>query len=289
MQEAVEIGVIGGTGVSAMEGLEEARTLSLDTPFGAPSSDVVVGRIAGRRVAFLSRHGAHHALLPSEIPYRANVYALKLLGVSKAFGLSAVGSLRERLAPRSLIVPDQFLDRTRHRADTFFGDGIVAHVSMADPFSGALRHTLVDAAHDLGLEVEDGGTYLCMEGPQFSTRAESGFYRLVGCHVIGMTAYTEARLFREAEIAYASLNLVTDYDAWRPEEPGAHFGEIAGVVRENAERGQAVVRRAIERVPRGPLPENSALDHALVTPLARVPPATRERLRAILGARLADL
>lgn len=281
--QTAEIGVIGGTGLYAMAGLTGVQDLQLETPYGSPSSGIRVGVLGGRRVAFLARHGPGHRLLPAEIPYRANVYALKLLGVGKVLAVSAVGSLREELPPRQLVVPDQFLDRTRHRVDTFFGDGLVAHVSLADPFSHELRSVLLSAARDLGHEPRDGGTYLCMEGPQFSTRAESRFYRQIGCDVIGMTALTEARLCREAELPYASLNLVTDYDAWRPQEQGTSASEILAVLRDNAHVAEQVLAAAIPRVPTGPLPEHGALRTALVTPLAQVPPDTLRRLAAILA------
>jgi len=280
---AAEIGIIGGTGLYDMEGLEEIQDLDLETPYGKPSSPVRTGLLRERRVAFIARHGPGHRFLPTEVPYRANIYALKLLGVSKLFGASAVGSLREELPPRMLVVPDQFLDRTRHRADTFFGDGLVVHVSMAEPFSEPMRRALIQAARDRAHDVQDGGTQICMEGPQFSTRAESLIWKRLGCDVIGMTALTEARLAREAEIAYASLNLVTDYDAWREEESGVEAAEIMAVLKDNAHVGQAVLRRAVALAPKGDLPENHALRTALITPLAQVPGATKERLAAILA------
>jgi 5'-methylthioadenosine phosphorylase len=282
-QVRAEIGLIGGTGLYDMQGFEDVQDVQLHTPYGEPSSPLRCGTIEGRRVAFLARHGEGHRLLPTEVPYRANIYALKLLGVEKVLAASAVGSLQEELPPRTLVVPDQLYDRTRHRPDTFFGDGLVAHVSLAEPFAPTLRTVLLEAAAAAGHEAVDGGTQVCMEGPQFSTRAESLFYRGQGFHVIGMTALSEARLCREAEIAYASLNLVTDYDAWRPEEAGVDAAEVLEVLRENSHRAQAVLRTAVPRVPTGPLPENRVLRAALVTPLPRVPPATRERLRAILA------
>ena len=277
-----EIGLIGGTGLYDMEGLADVQDVEVATPYGPPSSPIRCGTLSGRRVAFLSRHGPGHRLLPSEIPYRANVYALKSLGVSKVFAASAVGSLREELPPRTLVVPDQILDRTRHRPDTFFGDGLVVHVSLAEPFAPALREALLAAAQEVGHPAVDGGTYICMEGPQFSTRAESLFYRSIGAHVIGMTALTEARLCREAEIAYASLNLVTDYDAWRPEEAGVDTAEILKVLHDNSHRAKEVLAAVVARVPTGDLPENGVLRAALITPLHRVPPATLERVRAIV-------
>lgn len=284
---SAEIGIIGGTGLYGMDDLEDVRELEIETPYGVPSSTIRMGRVAGRDVAFIARHGPGHRLLPTEVPYRANIYALKLLGVSKILAVSAVGSLVEELPPRALVVPDQCLDRTRHRPDTFYGDGLVVHVSMAEPFAAALREALIDAARSLGHDVRDGGTQICMEGPQFSTRAESLIWKGLGCHVIGMTALTEARLAREAEIAYATLNQVTDYDAWRPEEAGVDTAEILEVLHDNADVGKAVLRAAVERVPAGPLPENGVLKTAMITPLEKVPEATVERLRAILAPYLA--
>ncbi len=284
---SAEIGLIGGTGLYDMQGLSDVREITVETPYGPPSSSVRVGTLEGRSIAFLARHGEGHRLLPSEVPYRANVYALKMLGVSKVLALSAVGSLVEELPPRALVVPDQFLDRTRHRADTFFGDGLVAHVSMAEPFAPAMRQVLLEAARAEGHEVRDGGTQICMEGPQFSTRAESLIWKGLGCQVIGMTSFTEARLCREAEIAYANLNMVTDYDAWRPEEAGVDAAEIMAVLRDNAHVGQAVLRAAVARVPSEALPENRVLDAAIITALDKVPAPTIERLRAILSRLLA--
>jgi 5'-methylthioadenosine phosphorylase len=277
-----EIGIFGGTGLYEMEGLGDARDLDVETPFGKPSSRIRVGTLEGRRVAFLSRHDLGHRLLPSEIPYRANVYAMKTLGVGKVVSAGAVGSLREDLPPRTLVVPDQFIDRTHHRPDTFFGEGVVVHVSLADPFAPAVRRALVEGARATGHDVRDGGSYLCMEGPQFSTRAESVWYRAMGCHVIGMTAITEARLCREAEIAYAALSLVTDYDAWRPHEAGVDASEILAVLKENVQAGREVVRAAVARIPTGDLPENRSLESAIVTPLDRIPAETRRRLLPIL-------
>ncbi len=278
-----EIGVLGGTGLYDLAGLEDVEDVVVDTPFGRPSAPIRVGTIEGRRVAFLARHGPKHTLLPTEIPYRANVWAFRALGVRKVFSPSAVGSLREHLPPRTLVVPDQILDRTRHRPDTFFGQGLVAHVSLADPFSPALRDALVEGASRAGHAVHEGGTYLCMEGPQFSTRAESRWYRSVGCDVIGMTCVSEARLCREAEIAFASLSLVTDFDAWREAEEGVRAAEILDVLRENAMAATDIVRAAIPLVPAGDLPEMHALETAMVTPLDAVPAATLDRLAPILA------
>lgn len=278
-----EIGVLGGTGLYHMEGLEDVSDVRVPTPYGDPSATIRVGTLEGRRVAFLARHGEGHHLLPTEIPYRANIYALKLLGVSKALSVGAVGSLKEELPPRKLVVPDQFFDRTRHRQDTFFGDGLVVHVSLADPYAPALRQVLLEAAAEAGHPAHDGGTYVCMEGPQFSTRAESHFYRSLDAAIIGMTTITEARLCREAEIAFAGLSMVTDYDCWRPEEEGVDTAEILAVLKDNADVAQHVLRLAIPKVPEGALPENDVLARSMVTPLASVPGPTLERLDAILA------
>lgn len=278
-----EIGLIGGTGLYDLDGLTDVQDVDVDTPFGSPSSTIRTGTVAGRRVAFLSRHGPGHRLLPSEIPYRANIYALRMLGVQKLLSSSAVGSLREELPPRTMVVPEQILDRTRGRINTFFGDGLVVHVHFGDPFAAALRTTLLDAAASIGEEAYDGGTYVCMEGPQFSTRAESLFYKQTGASVIGMTNVTEARLAREAEIAYATLSLVTDYDAWRPHEDTVDAAQILAVLRDNATRARQILAAAIPRVPEGPLPENDVLGASMITPLDQVPAETRERLQAILA------
>jgi 5'-methylthioadenosine phosphorylase len=277
-----EIGILGGTGLYDMPGLEDVEDVEVETPYGLPSAPLRLGTLEGRRVAFLARHGPHHTLLPGEIPYRANVWALKVLGVSKVLSPSAVGSLREALPPRTLVVPDQILDRTRQRAGTFFGEGIVVHVSLGDPFSEGMRRAILDGARAIGRAVHDGGTYVCMEGPQFSTRAESRWYRGAGGDVIGMTAVTEARLCREAEIAYASLSMVTDFDAWREAEGTVTAAEILDVLRSNAASATEILRAAVPRVPEGSLPENESLRTAIVTPLDRVPPERIERLRPLL-------
>jgi len=278
-----EIGIFGGTGIYDLDDIQDVRDEWLETPYGAPSAHFRIGTVCGRRVAFLARHGEFHRLLPSEIPYKANVWAMKKLGVRKILSPSAVGSLREELPPRTLVVPDQYLDRTRHRPDTFFGDGIVAHVSLGDPFSEGLRQALVTGAKSLDLPVQDGGTYVCMEGPQFSTRAESKWYRSLGGDVIGMTSLTEARLCREAEIAYASLCMVTDYDAWRESEEAVVVSEILEVLKANVEAARQVLCATMPHVPEGPLPENDSLAHAILTPLHEVPEETKIRLGPILG------
>ncbi len=278
-----EIGIFGGTGVYDLEDIQDVTNEWMETPFGEPSAHVRIGTMCGHRVAFLARHGEFHRLLPSDIPYKANIWAMKKLGVRKILSPSAVGSLREDIPPRTMVVPDQYVDRTRHRPDTFFGDGIVAHVALGDPFSEDLRQALLTGAKSLNLPVKDGGTYVCMEGPQFSTRAESKWYRSMGWDVIGMTSLTEARLCREAEIAYASLCMVTDYDAWRESEETVVASEILEVLEDNVKAAREVICAALPHVPEGPLPENDSLASAIVTPLDEVPQETRIRLGPILG------
>lgn len=282
--EPVRIGVIGGSGLYAMEGLTVLEERSVATPFGDPSGPFVVGEIAGRRVAFLARHGAGHRLSPSEINYRANIFAFKLLGADRLISVSAVGSMRERYRPAEIVVPDQFIDRTRHRPDTFFGDGLVAHVSMADPVCEELRALLRDAAVAAGGTVHDRGTYLCMEGPQFSTRAESELYRSWGVDVIGMTNLQEAKLAREAEMSYATLAMVTDYDCWHESEEDVEVAEVLEVLERNAALAQEVVRRVVGEIDLGrPCPWTGSLRYAIITDPSSVPAATRERLEPIVG------
>jgi 5'-methylthioadenosine phosphorylase len=279
------IGIIGGSGLYGMEELEVLEERRLQTPFGDPSDAYVLGELDGRRVAFLPRHGRGHRLLPTELNARANVFGFKLLGCEWLISISAVGSMKEAYAPGHVVVPDQFFDRTRHRADTFFGDGLVAHVSLADPVSPALAGILADAAEASGATVHRGGTYLCMEGPQFSTRAESRIYRSWGVDVIGMTNLQEARLAREAEICYATLAMVTDYDCWHETEEAVSVEAVLGILRDNARMGQETVRRAVamlaERAPECECAD--ALRFALLTEPAAVPEATRERLRPLVG------
>lgn len=279
------IGVIGGSGLYAMDELRVLEERRVETPFGDPSDAYVLGELEGQRVAFLPRHGRGHRLLPTELNARANVFGFKLLGAEWLISISAVGSMKEAYAPSHVVVPDQFFDRTRHRADTFFGDGLVAHVSMADPVSPALAAILADAAEAAGATVHRGGTYLCMEGPQFSTRAESRIYRSWGIDVIGMTNLQEARLAREAEICYATLAMVTDYDCWHETEEAVSVEAVLGVLRQNARMGQETVRRAVAMLAdRAPACECAdALRYALLTDPAAVPEATRERLRPLVG------
>ena len=281
-----EVGIVGGTGLYRMPGIEDAREVAVATPYGATSSPVMVGRLSGRRVAFVARHGLAHGLLPGEIPYRANVWALKSLGCEAVIGVSAVGSLREELPPRSIVVLDQIVDRSLRRSTSFFGDGVAAHVSFADPFCPRTRGALVEAAGAVGAPAAPRGTYLQMEGPQFATRAESLLYRSVACDVIGMTNATEARLAREAEMCYATLAFVTDYDAWRPHAGGVDVREILAVIRETAGTASKTVAEAVRRLPAGDCPCRRALDDALVTPPEQVSAAARARLGPILARRL---
>jgi len=285
------IGVIGGSGLYGMAGLEIGEERRLETPFGEPSDAYVLGEIDGHRVAFLARHGRGHRLLPSELNFRANIYGFKLLGVERILSVSAVGSMKIEYEPTHVVVPDQFYDRTRHRPDTFFGDGLAAHVSMADPVCPALKNVLADAADAAGATCHRDGTYLCMEGPQFSTRAESNIYRGWGVDVIGMTNLQEAKLAREAEICYATLAMVTDYDCWHEEDVTVEA--IVHVLHQNAEMAQQVVHRAVvaldggrrERGPEAPqpCPCATALAAALITDRKAIPAATRERLRPLVG------
>ncbi len=283
--DRVEIGVIGGSGLYEMEGLTVREERTIDTPFGEPSDAFVIGEIAGRSVAFLARHGRGHRLLPTEINFRANLYAMKLLGVERILSVSAVGSMKVDYAPTHIVVPDQFFDRTRHRPDTFFGDGLVAHVSLADPVCPEMVGLAVEAAREAGATVHKGGTYLCMEGPQFSTRAESHIYRSWGVDVIGMTNLQEARMAREAEICYATLAMVTDYDCWHEEEEAAHTASILEVLRENVKTGQRVVANLIARLPERAAdhPCATALAGAIITDPTKVPAATRAKLAPIVG------
>jgi 5'-methylthioadenosine phosphorylase len=283
------IGVIGGSGLYGIESLQDVREEWISTPFGEPSDALFIGELGGREVAFLPRHGRGHVFLPSEVNYRANVCALKMLGVSWIISVSAVGSMREEIRPLDVVVPDQFIDRTRHRRDTFFTDGVVAHVSLADPFCAELRKIFVAKCRELGLSVHDGGTYLCMEGPQFSTRAESELYRSWGVSVIGMTNLTEARLAREAEIAYATLAFATDYDCWRKGEETVTAEMVVANLTKNVENAKRLIEMIVPVIP--PDAEcscHSALENAIVTDRGMIPPAVRHRLKPIAGRYLTD-
>jgi 5'-methylthioadenosine phosphorylase len=277
------LGVLGGSGLYAMEGLANVQELTIDTPFGAPSDSLRLGTLGGMEVVFLARHGRHHTYLPTEVPYRANIWAMRSLGVRWILSPSAVGSLQEQVKPLDMVVPDQFIDRTHQRPISFFGEGAVAHVSLADPFCPSLSRLLADVADSLmpaGRSLHRGGTYLCMEGPAFSTRAESNLYRSWGCSVIGMTNHTEARLAREAEIAYATLAMATDYDCWYADHDSVTVEMVIGNLRANAELATQIVRTTAERigVQRPSSPAHHALRDALMTPADQVPVATRRKL-----------
>jgi 5'-methylthioadenosine phosphorylase len=277
------LGVLGGSGLYDIAGLEDVREQEVDTPFGRPSDSFRIGRLEGMEVVFLARHGRHHHLLPGEVPYRANIWALRHLGVRWILSCSAVGSLRERVRPRDVLVPDQFIDRTRQRPATFFGGGAVAHVGLADPFCPVLSGLLADSAEAClpeGRHIHRGGTYLCMEGPAFSTRAESTLYRQWGCDVIGMTNHTEARLAREAEMAYASLALVTDYDCWHETHGDVSVEMVVDNLRANAAVATATVAASAGRLARvrPPSVAHQALREGLMSSPDRVPEATRRRL-----------
>ena len=286
----VRLGVIGGSGLYALAGLEQAREVRCETPWGAPSDALLVGTLAGRPAAFLARHGRGHRLIPSEINFRANIFALKTLGVERILSASAVGSLREDVHPRDVVVPDQFLDRTRGRPSTFFGGGVAAHVGFADPVCPELRALLGRAAREAGATVHDGGTYVCMEGPAFSTRAESRLYRSWGADVIGMTNLQEAKLAREAEICYATLALVTDYDCWHEEEEDVTVEALLANLQANAQLAAAALRACAVALPdrREACTCGDALAMAIITSREAIPAETRERLGPILARHLGD-
>lgn len=279
----IEIGIIGGSGLYEMGGFDKAEEIKLDTPFGAPSDAYVTGTLAGRKVAFLSRHGRGHRLSPSNINYRANIHGFKQLGVTRVFSASAVGSLKAEIEPLHLVVPDQFIDRTTARQATFFDGGAVAHVSFADPFCPALRRSLLDAARAQGATVHEGGTYLCMEGPAFSTRAESNLYRSWGAAVIGMTNLTEAKLAREAQLCYATLALATDYDCWHPGHDAVTVDVIIDCLNRNAAAARAVLAGAVAAAPAERACKcGRALRHALITAPDKIDPVSRGRLQLLL-------
>lgn len=286
--DKVLIGLIGGSGLYQMDALEDAREIDVVTPYGRPSDTIVVGTVHGIRVAFLARHGRGHRLIPSEVPYRANIYAMKQLGARYLISMSAVGSLREDIAPLDMVVPDQFIDLTRQREGTFFGDGAVAHISMAQPVCSAVASLLARAveqvACDHPVKVHRGGTYVCIEGPQFSSQAESHWYRSMGASVIGMTNMPEAKLAREAQIAYATLAMATDYDCWHPRE--AHVTAEAAIANlmKNAGRAQLIAASVIRMLghERPSSPAHDALASALVTPPSAMSADVRVRLAAIL-------
>ena len=284
MLQPIPIGIIGGSGLYGMDGLEEVEEVAVETPFGPPSDRLAVGRLRGKRVAFLARHGRGHRILPSELNFRANIYAMKILGVETLISASAVGSLKEEHRPLDILIPDQFLDRTRGRVSTFFGEGLVGHISFAHPVCPDLSRKLESAAEAVGVTARRGGTYLCMEGPAFSTLAESQLYRSWGMDVIGMTNLQEAKLAREAEICYATLALVTDYDCWHPEHEAVTVDQVIAVLNQNSENAQRLIREAVAQLGETPACKcRSALKSALLTDRSLIPAATREKLRPLIG------
>jgi 5'-methylthioadenosine phosphorylase len=279
-----EIGIIGGSGLYSMNGLTKTREVHVKTPFGGPSDAIVLGMLEGKRVAFLARHGRGHRILPGEINFRANVYAMKLLGVERIISVSAVGSLMEDLQPGEFLVPDQFVDRTKNRVSTFFGDGLVAHVGFDKPTCGQVSGVLADASVHCGVMVHRRGTYVCIEGPQFSTLAEANMHRQLKFEVIGMTNVTEAKLAREAEICYATIAMITDFDCWHPEHESVTASQIIATLVQNAENAQKVLREAVRAMPEERNCKcGAALKHALVTDMKLVPKATKKKLEAIIG------
>ena len=278
-----EIGIIGGSGLYSMPGLTKIKELRLRTPFGQPSDPYVLGTLEGRKVAFLARHGRGHRILPTELNFRANIYGFKQLGVERIVSVSAVGSLKEEHKPMEFVIPDQFFDRTRHRVDTFFGNGIVAHISFADPICPELARVLEAACKKAGVVGKRGGTYLCMEGPQFSTKAESNVYRSWGMDVIGMTNLQEAKLAREAEICYSTAAMVTDYDCWHPGHDSVTVDQVVSVLMKNAENACAMVRETVAAMPKTRSCKcGSALAHAIQTDRKAIPAAARKRLGLLL-------
>ncbi len=277
------LGVIGGSGLYEMEGLKNVRTVSVRTPFGEPSDAMVVGEIEGRTLAFLPRHGRGHRFLPTQINYRANIYALKKIGAKWILSISAVGSMKEEIRPGDIVVVDQFYDHTRFRTGTFFGDGIVGHIPFADPVCPNLAALAYAASKKVVKRTHRGGTYLCMEGPQFSTRAESRIYRKWGADVIGMTNMPEAKLAREAELCYATLALATDYDCWHETEDDVSIEAILAIIRKNVENSKKIVREVARRLPgRDACGCGEALRYAVITERKRIPAATRKRLSLFL-------
>ena len=282
MQQA-EIGIIGGSGLYHMPGFSDIHELRQQTPFGDPSDAYILGTLEGRKVAFLARHARGHKFLPSELNFRANIYGFKQLGVERIISISAVGSLKEEHRPLDFVIPDQFVDRTRHRQDTFFGDGIVAHIGFGDPVCGVLSRAVNEACKVAGVAGKLGGTYVCMEGPQFSTRAESNIYRSWGADVIGMTNLQEAKLAREAEICYVTIAMVTDYDCWHPHHDEVTVEQILSVLAQNAEHAAKVVKATVAAMPKTRSCKcGSALARAILTDPKEIPAKTKEKLKLIL-------
>lgn len=288
MKEA-DIGIIGGSGLYEMPGLTQRTEVQVDTPFGAPSDPYVLGMLEGRRVAFLARHGRGHRLMPTEINFRANIFGFKKLGVKRILSASAVGSLRIEHKPMDFVLPDQFVDRTRNRVSTFFGNGIVAHVGFSDPVCGQLGDLVEAAAGQIDFPIKRGGTYVCMEGPAFSTRAESNLYRSWGMDLIGMTNLQEAKLAREAEICYLTIAMVTDYDCWHKEEKPVTVEMLIACLTKNSENARNLIKSAVGIMPEEfHCPCQDALKTAVLTDLSQLAPDVKERLRPIVGKYLND-
>ena len=283
MRSDVRIGIVGGSGLYQMAGLTDMEEAAIDTPFGKPSDSYRIGTLEGRKVAFLARHHRNHTILPSELNFRANIHGFKQLGVEWILSASAVGSLKEELRPLDVVLPDQFYDRTKSRISTFFGNGIVAHVSFGDPVCHVLSDVIGAAASDSGVPIKRGGTYVCMEGPQFSTKAESNTYRSWGMDLIGMTNLQEAKLAREAEICYSTMALVTDYDCWHPDHDSVTVADIIKNLTMNSENAQKIIRAAVKRLPvERTCKCGSSLQHAILTDLKKAPAETRTKLELLL-------
>ena len=280
-----EIGIIGGSGLYNMDGLTDVTEVRIETPFGDPSEAIALGTLEGRKVAFLARHGKCHRILPSELNFKANIYALKSLGVSSILSVSAVGSLKEEHKPTDFVIPDQFIDRTFDRSATFFGNGIVGHVAFGDPICPIVAEVFAKACEEVGVIGKRGGTYICMEGPQFSTRAESNLYRSWGADIIGMTNLQEAKLAREAEISYATLAMVTDYDCWREGHDDVTIDQVIAVMHQNSGNAQKVVKAAVRLMPAdlSASPAQTAAKFAIMTDRAAIPAETKVKLELLYG------
>lgn len=288
--EKAQIGIIGGSGLYQMAGLTEIREIDVETPFGKPSDNFILGTLEGVRVAFLARHARGHRILPTDLPFRANIYAMKLLGVERIISASAVGSLQEQYAPTDIVIPDQFFDRTRGRVSTFFGEGIVGHITFAHPVCNELGEIIAEAGEGTDVKIHRGGTYLCMEGPAFSTLAESRLYRSWGMDVIGMTNLQEAKLAREAEICYSTMALVTDYDCWHPDHDAVTVEMVIDFLNRNAANAQQIIRTSVRNLAGRPreCKCGSALKHAMLTHREAMPPETIQKLGALVGKYLGD-
>lgn len=277
------VGVIGGSGLYEIEGLTDVESISVDTPWGNPSDDLMVGKLGDTKMVFLPRHGRGHKLMPSEINFRANIYAMKKMGVEWIVSVSAVGSMKEHIAPGQIVIPSQFYDHTKTRVSTFFGDGIVAHVSMADPVCASLSDELYNASVSSGATVHKGGTYLCMEGPQFSSRAESNIYRGWGVDVIGMTNATEAKLAREAEICYASLSLATDYDCWHEQHDDVTVEDLIQTLNSNVQMAREIIKTVVPKISESrECPCCNALENAIITPREVITQEIKDRLEILI-------